>query len=121
MRLSNRIMAAALGSDTESHDSTASDLPPHLTDKALRDLALSLTDSGIWVGDDEEFLSCARLITKWLTDPEADRWTRRRAAEHLAKRVGPLQRNKIAVGEWLTRAAEFERFLTTGEEESPRA
>lgn len=121
MRFSNRLMAAALGDNAESHDSTTSELPPHLTDKALRDLALNLTDSGIWAADDGELLSCARLITKWLTDPEADRRTRRRAAEHLAKRVGPLPRHKIAVGEWLTRAAEFERFLTTGEEGSPGA
>lgn len=112
MRLSNRIMAAALGYAPEtptvppSVEELYGDRDP--TDLALRELAL---DIAVQIPGVRADLADARDLTAWLLDPEAHRAVRRSALERAHCRYP-----RVSAKDLIRLAEEFEEFLGEREE-----
>lgn len=89
--------------------------PIDLLDLTIKDNALKTAQYRIsGIETDAEQIAAADQIYRWITDPAADRRVREAAHRNLHNRI--THNTKITVAEFIDRAAEYERFLTTTEE-----
>lgn len=114
MRISNRILGAALETDPSvPADGQHRNSEP--CDMAVRDTAMHIA---LWrisgIETDAEQIHAARALAMWITDPQGDRRARMAAARHLRRRLSGS--DQITVVEFIDRATAFERFLSEHEE-----